>query len=225
MENGEVIHIEKGSTVELSKGWFKENAPLEFFETGDGFEVDVTKYDPILTENRFERIKNRLETIEKNINQFPQDLTYATFNAFCEATVCLHYMVLRLKFVKKKLEEVMREFNEAREIIIKARNCHWLKKHSFDLCMAFSGLVPIKFRLSDVESTLLTAKIRFELEGRCFTCARVSPSEARNDFKKIEYLLVDVQEYMLQKIETIKKEIQKLRQIGSSQKKQLNEKA
>ena len=225
MRNGEAIHMEKGSTIVLPKGWGQENAPLEFFEIGDDPGVDVTKHDPILTENRFERIKNRLETIEKNINQFPQDLTYATFYAFCEATVCLHYMVLRLKFAKKELEEVMREFNEARETIIKARNCHWLKKHRFDLCMAFPELVPIKFRLSDIESTLLTAKIRFDMESRCFTGAKISPSEAMNDFKKIEYLLVDVQEYMLQKIETIKKEIQKLRQIGSSQKKQLNEKA
>lgn len=220
MENDEVIHLKKGSTIVLPKGLEQEYAPLEFFDATDGMEGDS-----ILTENQFKRIKNRLETTEKNINQFPQDLTYATFNAFCEATVCLHYMVLRLKFVAKGLEEEMREFNEARETIIKARNCHWLKKHRFNLCMAFFKLVSIKFRFSDIESTLLTAKIRFDLESRYFTCARVSPSEARNDFKKIEYLLVDVQEYMLQKIEIIKKEIQKLRQIGSSQKKQLNEKA
>lgn len=206
MENGEVIHMEKGSTVELPKGWFKENAPLEFFDATDGMEGDF-----ILTEARVRRIKDRLETIIKNINQVDKKLTRLNAGFRRKASEALVFFLL--DYVVRDLKGTMDLLDKARECFVNAENYTDLKIKKHYIASGSWELWRTKDLLDEIERDFDNTERRLGLAWNNFTEAGVIPSKVRDGFEDVKRLLIDISP----KLKAIRDEVRKRKEVSFEQ--------
>lgn len=208
MENREVIHMEEGSTVELPKGWFKKYAPLEFFETGD----DPDEGEFVLMNDRIKRIKNRLNSIKKDIRQFRVELMVSSNPyVFIEVADGFHEATSMLNSAVFYLEETMRFFYNAKENFTKAKDCD-TKGIGTCLARGCDGVRQVTYMHEQAERMFKLGESGFAETKDKLAKTKIIPSEIKNGFEKIEFSLVDALEYISQKIKIIDKEAQRLTQ-------------